>query len=562
MTSRATADRRVLGRYVLGPAIGRGATSVVHRAHDVVTGDVVAVKVVPVELDLAPRVRAEVRAAGRLDHPRIVALRDWGEDSECLYLVWELVEGPSLAEMMRSPQPPGDGTITRIGEDVMAALAHAHARGVVHRDVKPANILIGPDGRARLSDFGVARLSGEAGLTMTGSVVGTVAYMAPEQAVGDVAGPEADVYSACLVLYEGFTGSNPVSSPSPAETARQAASGAVPPLVQERPDLPVALARLVDSGLRRDPLQRPSAAELADELSALRGGVRAARRRGARALPALASAAAGAALAGVALTQGSGRLADAGGVDWTAPAPAAAVVAGSALAFAWRPRAAALAAVGLGGVIVGRSAPGAALVLAAIALLVLASGWRFGRLTLFAVAGPLLFAAGLGLLVPALAGLVPRWPARLWAACAAVVATVAWQIAAGTDALLAGGGFTGSAVHDLADERSPSVVAERLWQPLVDRPEVGFQALALVVAAMLVPLVLRARPGGPRIIAATTWVVALTAVLVATAADAQAALGAAIPAGIVVIGWAIRPWRSLRRRPQARTSATLRGPIV
>ena len=97
MSSRATSDRRALGRYVLGPAIGRGATAVVHRAHDIVTGEVVAVKVVPVELDLAPRVRAEVRAAGRLDHPRVVALRDWGEDSECLYLVWDLVEGQSLA---------------------------------------------------------------------------------------------------------------------------------------------------------------------------------------------------------------------------------------------------------------------------------------------------------------------------------------------------------------------------------------------------------------------------------------------------------------------------------
>ncbi len=561
MTSRATADRRVLGRYVLGPAIGRGATSVVHRAHDVVTGEVVAVKVVPVELDLAPRVRAEVRAAGRLDHPRIVALRDWGEDSECMYLVWELVEGPSLAEMLRSPEPPGDGTVTRIGEDVLSALAHAHARGVVHRDVKPANILIGPGGRAQLSDFGVARLSGESGLTMTGSVVGTMAYMAPEQAVGEVVGPEADVYSACLVLYEGFTGSNPVSSPSPAETARRAASGAVPRLAQERPDLPPALSRLIDAGLRRDPAARPSAADMADDLSAMRGGVRAARRRGTRALPAVASGAGGAALAGVALTHGTGQSA-AGGIDWTSPAPAAAVVAVSALAFAWRPRAAALAAVAVGGVLVGRTAPGAALVLVAVALVILASGWRFGRLTLAAAAGPLLFAAGLGLLVPALAGLVPRWPARLWAACAAVGAAVAWQIAAGSDSLLAGGGFTNSAVGDLADERTPSIVAERLWQPLADRPQAGLQALALVVAAMLVPLVLRARPGGPRVIAATLWVVALSAVLVATATDTASALGAAIPVGVIVIGWAVRPWRSLRRRPSAKASATLRGPIV
>jgi hypothetical protein len=562
MTSRATADRRVLGRYVLGPAIGRGATSVVHRADDVVTGDVVAVKVVPVELDLAPRVRAEVRAAGRLDHPRIVALRDWGEDSECLYLVWELVEGPSLAELLRAPQAPGDATIARIGEDVLAALAHAHARGVVHRDVKPANILIGPDGRARLSDFGVARLSGESGLTMTGGVVGTVAYMAPEQAVGDVAGPEADVYSACLVLYEGFTGSNPVSAPSPAETARRAASGGVPSLERVRPDLPTPLARAIDDGLRRDPAQRPSAAALADDLSDLRGGVRAARRRGVRALPAVASAAGGAGLAAVALTTGAAAGPDAGGIDWTAPAPAAVVVAGSALAFAWRPRAAALAAIAVGALLVGRSAPGAAVALAVVALAVLLSGWRLGRLTLAAAAGPALFAAGLGLLVPALAGLVKGWPARLWTASAAVAATVAWQIASGTDSLLAGGGFTASAVGELEGEGAPEIILERLWQPLSDRPPTGIQALALVVAAMCVPLVLRARAGGPRVIAASLWVGVLTVVLVATAADVPAALGAAIPAGLVVIGWAVRPWRSLRRRPAPRPSATLRGPIV
>jgi hypothetical protein len=106
------------------------------------------------------------------------------------------------------------------------------------------------------------------------------------------------------------------------------------------------------------------------------------------------------------------------------------------------------------------------------------------------------------------------------------------------------------------------VVLERLWQPLADRPQAGLQALALVVAAMCVPLVLRARAGGPRVIAASLWVGTLTAVLVTTASDVPSALGAAIPAGLVVVGWAVRPWRSLRRRPSPRPSATLRGPIV
>jgi eukaryotic-like serine/threonine-protein kinase len=563
VSTRTTSDRRVLGRYVMGPAIGRGATSVVHRAHDLVTGDDVAVKAIPVELDLAPRVRAEVRAAGRLDHPRIVGLRDWGEDRECMYLVWELVEGHSLSELLRDPgAAPGDGAMLRIAEDVLAALAHAHGRGVVHRDVKPANILVGGDGRARLSDFGVARLSGESGLTMTGGVVGTVAYMAPEQARGEAVGPAADVYAACLVLYEGLAGRNPVAAQSPAETARRAAAGAVAPLSRARPDLPQALCRAIDAGLRADPAARPSAADLADEMAGVRGGVRAARRRGARALPAVASAAGGAALVAVALDRGAGTLSDVVPIDWSAPGVALVAMAGGALAFAGRPRLAAVAAVGVGAALVAADAPAAGVLLGVVALAILLSGWRLGRLTLAAALGPLLFAIGLGPLVPALAGMLPRWPARLWTASAAVAATLVWQVAAGSGALLAGGGFVGSAVRELDGEGSPATAAERLWEPLAARPEAGLQALILVAAAMLVPLVLRAGPGGARVVAAAVWLVALGAALMATAADPAAALGAVVPAGAVVMAWAIRPWRSLRRHAPARPSATLRGPIV
>ena len=215
MGTRTAIDRTVLGRYVLGPAIGRGATAVVHRARDLHTGEDVAVKAVPVELGLAERVRAEVRAAGRLDHPRVVRLRDWGEDRDHLYLVWDLVEGPSLSQLLRGPEPPGDAAALRFGEDLLGALAH-HARGVVHRDVKPANVLIDVDGHARLSDFGVARLSGEAGLTMTGDVVGTIAYMAPEQLEQALVTERTDIYAVGLVLYEATTGRR---FPTPSRTA-------------------------------------------------------------------------------------------------------------------------------------------------------------------------------------------------------------------------------------------------------------------------------------------------------------------------------------------------------
>jgi hypothetical protein len=558
MGTRTAAERTVLGRYVMGAAIGRGATSVVHRARDLQTGEDVAVKAVPVELGLAERVRAEVRAAGRLDHPRVVRLRDWGEDRDHLYLVWDLVEGPSLSQLLRGPEPPRDGEALRIGEDLLLALAHAHARGVVHRDVKPGNVLIDRDGHARLSDFGVARLSGEAGLTMTGDVVGTIAYMAPEQAVGDEAGPAADVYAAALVLYECLTGANPNAGATPAETARRAASGAVPPLARARPDLPAALTSAVDAGLHRDPRRRPAAAALAAAVGDARGGVRAARRRGARALPAVSCGAAGAGLAAVAVTLSDPpeRLARDG--HW-APAAAAAVIAAAAALFAWRPRAGMLLAVAGGAALVGVTAPAAGALLGAAALAVLLLGWGHGRLVLLPLAAPALFAVGLGPLFPALAGLVPRWPARLWVATAGAVAAVGWQVARGGD-LLAGAGYVEPAVSALRDERSPAEAAERLWRPLADMPQAGVQVVVLVLAAMCVPLVLRLRADGPREVAALVWTAALATALVAAAPDPADALGAVIPGTIVLVAAAFRPWRALAGRGPRKASATLRSP--
>ena len=397
---------------------------------------------------------------------------------------------------------------------------------------------------------------------MTGGVVGTVAYMAPEQARGEGVGPAADVYAACLVLHEGLTGRNPVAAPSPAETARRAAAAAVPPLARVRPDLPVALCRAVDAGLRADPAARPSAAELVDALAGSGGGLRDVRRRGADALPAIACAAGGGILGAVALRHGAGTIGDLVPFDVRAPGAVAAAVALGALAFAWRPRPAALVAVVAGATLAGAAAPAAGALLGLAALALLLSGWRFGRLTLAAAMGPVLFAIGLGPLVPALAGLLPRWPARLWTAAAAVAATLVWQVGAGAGSMLAGGGFVPSAVGDLDGGTSVPQAAERLWQPLADRPEMGLQALALVAAALLVPLVMRAPAGGPRVLAGALWLGALGAAVVATAVDAPNALGAVLPSAAVVMAWAIRPWRSLRRRPPVRASATLRGPIV
>ena len=174
----------------------------------------------------------------------------------------------------------------------------------------------------------------------------------------------------------------------------------------------------------------------------------------------------------------------------------------------------------------------------------------------------MLFAIGLGPLYPAIAGLVPRWQARLWAATAGMVAALAWQAAAGAGGLLAGGAPLPSAVGGLDEGSSPEDAGRALWDPLADRPGALVQAAALVAAAMCVPLVLRARPGGPRLAACAAWVAAVGAALVATAPDAADAVASLVPAAVIVLAWAMRPWRVLRRRVPARASATLRNPTA
>jgi hypothetical protein len=337
----------------------------------------------------------------------------------------------------------------------------------------------------------------------------------------------------------------------------------VPPLARARPDLPRELCAALDAGLQRDPAARPGAREMADRLAETRGAPwPAARRRGVRALPVLASAAGGAALAAAGLAAADGQLARHLSAGWQRPGLTVAAIAASALLFAWRPRAAAALAVAAGSVLVGLASPAAAAILGAVALVVVAAGWPAGRLLLLPAAAPALFAIGLGPLYAAIAGLAPRWPARLWAASAGMAATLAWQTAAGTGGLLAGGDPVPSAVGGLDAGASPEAAGSALWDPLAGQRDALVQAGLLVAAAMCVPLVLRARPGGPRLAASAAWVAGVAVGLAATAPDAAAAVAAAVPAGVIVLAWAMRPWRVLRRRVPARASATLRNPTA
>ncbi|MDQ3433198.1 MAG: serine/threonine protein kinase, partial [Actinomycetota bacterium] len=263
----APGARFVLGRYELQERLGAGGFGVVWRAFDKKLERDVAVKVVPREDSPGDRSRVtrEALAAARLNHPGIVALYELGSDDHDVYLVSELVHGATVEELAREGAL-SDRDVARIGHALCEALEHAHARGVIHRDVKPGNVMVLAEpaagaGFAKLTDFGIAHLATGEGLTATGDVMGTLAYMAPEQAEGRRVTEACDVYSLALTLYEAWTGSNPVRGQSPAATVRNVGRP-LPPLHSRRNDLPPALGAVLDAALDPDPLYRPAPAEL------------------------------------------------------------------------------------------------------------------------------------------------------------------------------------------------------------------------------------------------------------------------------------------------------------
>jgi hypothetical protein len=265
-----TGGRLVLDRYRLCEQLGAGAYGTVWRARDERLERDVAVKAIPSggEHVASGRAEREARAAARLAHPAIVTLYEAGADDEAMYLVSELVHGDTLARLLAAGAL-SDRDVGEIGLALCQALAHAHAQGVVHRDVKPSNVLV-PDApeaggpAAKLTDFGVARLLAGAGdelLTRTGDVVGTLAYMAPEQAEGRETGPAADLYAAALVLYEALSGVNPLRAGSAVATARRLGA-TLPPLRRQRRDLPQPLCHGIDRALAPRPPDRGSVADL------------------------------------------------------------------------------------------------------------------------------------------------------------------------------------------------------------------------------------------------------------------------------------------------------------
>jgi hypothetical protein len=514
-------SRRVLNRYRLVRRIGSGGFGVVWLAEDEHLQRTVAVKrIVMHDSAVAARAEREARAAARLSHPGIVALYESGRDDEAVYLVSELVRGRTLADLMEEGDL-SDRDVLRVGVALCDALAHAHGRGVIHRDVKPGNVMV-PDaphegaGIAKLTDFGVARMIGDDALTVTGDVVGTLAYMAPEQADGRSAGEEADLYALALVLYEALSGVNPVRGRGAASTARRLGAR-LPSLGRMRRDLPLELCQALDQAVLPRPEMRGTIADLRDALAAAlpqaddergtiagspleglvragerlgRGGGDRAARDGARPRVPPRSRALAALGAGALATAALAWLTPRSGVDVS---PAAGVAASAAAVFAF-PRAAWIAMVAA---LAAWSGGATALVLGAAALPTVILLRRSGGLWSLPAGAPVLGVAGLAGSWPALAAQA----ARPWQR-AALGALGCWWVALAE--MLSG--------DRLALGPPPGATfdpggAAHLW-PLVTSGVLGLAAL-WAAAAVLLPVVVRGRVLAADVVGATAWAAGL-----------------------------------------------------
>lgn len=250
------AETVIAGRYRLGSPLGQGGMSEVWCARDTELGRRVALKLLAPNADTA-RFEREARAVAALAHPNVNQLYDYGEDAGRPFMVLEYLPGGALEDRLRSGPLP-DAETEAIAAGIAAGLAHAHARGVVHRDLKPTNVLFDEEGRPKLADFGIARMTaGECMLTEAGTVLGTAAYISPEQAAGDPGTAASDVYSFGVILFRILTGRLPFESDDPLELVRLHRDVEAPRVASLRPDAPPALEAVTTVSLAKDPGKRP-----------------------------------------------------------------------------------------------------------------------------------------------------------------------------------------------------------------------------------------------------------------------------------------------------------------
>src|SRR3954447_16576380 len=274
-SSRSMIGTVLSGRYRLEAKLGSGGMSTVYLARDETLDRAVAVKVMHREMseqeDQLERFRQEARAVAKLSHPNVVAVIDAGEDGGHPYIVFEYVEGETLKQR-----------ISRLGAlDVQEAIAYAieiarglivaHSRRMVHRDVKPQNVLIDAEGRAKLTDFGISRQLEQDGMTATGRVLGTTDYVAPEQAMGHAVDPRSDIYSLGVVLYEMLIGQVPFHADSQVGVAMKHVNEDLPDVQRRRPEVSAAAALVVERSTAKEPAERyQDVGEMTDDLETAR----------------------------------------------------------------------------------------------------------------------------------------------------------------------------------------------------------------------------------------------------------------------------------------------------
>ena len=250
----------IKGRYRVGRRLGEGGMATVYLGHDLLLGRDVAIKSPRPQFSADPGFRArferEARAAASLSHPNIIDVYDVGEDDGTPFIVMELVRGQSLKEIIAADAPFHPDDVAELLEQIGGALDYAHARGYVHRDIKPGNILVDEHGRARLVDFGIAKGLADGDLTEAGSSLGTVGYLSPEQAAGLMATPASDVYSVGVVAFEMLTGELPFAAETPVGVAMRHVHDPAPRPTEVAPGLPPQIDPIILRALAKEPTRR------------------------------------------------------------------------------------------------------------------------------------------------------------------------------------------------------------------------------------------------------------------------------------------------------------------
>jgi len=268
----------IADRYRVDALIGEGGMALVYRGTDTTLDRRVAIKILRPGLseqhDVVARFRREAHAAAKLNHPNIVQIYDTGVDDGRYYIVMEYLPEMNLKEVIKRYAPLPLDKVVEFAVACCEGLAHAHRQGIVHRDIKPHNVLFTDDGRAKLSDFGIAAAAGEAGLTEDGKVLGSAHYISPEQAQGAAAGPLSDIYSLGVTLYEAVTGRLPFNGETAADIAAQHLREAPPSPRSVNPDIPPAAEFIIQKAMARDPQRRyRSADEMLADLRKLERGL-------------------------------------------------------------------------------------------------------------------------------------------------------------------------------------------------------------------------------------------------------------------------------------------------